>query len=63
MAKILSQAQWTRVDKRHFGLGFSEKVQFPVLFGLYSHGNVDNYSENAIFQYFPHFTAIFGALN
>ena len=69
-----------------FGLRFSEKVQFPVLFGLYSHhkgnipqlqnsssnicfdvlschGNVDNHSENAIFQYFPHFTAIFGALN
>ena len=69
-----------------FGLRFSEKVQFPVLFGLHSHhkgnmtylqnlssnirsdvlrchGNVDNHSENAIFQYFPHFTAIFGDLN
>ena len=69
-----------------FGLRFSEKVQFPVMFGLYSHhkgnndiitkfilnirfdvvrchGNIDNHSENAIFQYFPHFTAIFRALN
>ena len=66
-----------------FGLRFSEKVKFPVLFGLRSHHNmpylqnlssnirfdvlrchenVDNHSENAIFDYFPHLTAIFGGL-
>ena len=30
---------------------------------LRCHGNDDNHSENAIFQYFPHFIAIFGDLN
>ena len=38
----------------------SSNIQFDV---LCCHRNVDNHSENAIYQYFPHFTAIFGALN
>ena len=38
----------------------SSNIRFDV---LCCHRNVDIHSENAIYQYFPHFTAIFGALN
>ena len=38
----------------------SSNICFEV---LCCHGNIDNHSKNAIFQNFPHFTAIFGALD